>query len=62
MGNIVDRLKEGSSWASIAVALGAVGVSIPSDLWSVIVQAGMAVSVVIAFFVKDRGNGRGMTR
>ncbi len=55
MNNVVDRLKEGSSWASIAVALGAVGVNIPSDLWSVIVQAGMAVSVVIAFFVRDRG-------
>lgn len=49
---IIDRLKEGSSWAAIAATIAAVapGLAIPQPYYAAIT----AICGAIAFFLKDK--------
>ena len=45
--DLLARLKEPSSWASIAAGLAAFGVAIPSGIWQAIVGVGTGVAVLL---------------
>ncbi len=57
MRSFVARLKEPSSWAAVAAALAALGVSVDPGLWQQIAAAGTGCSGLAAFFLKEKGRG-----
>jgi hypothetical protein len=53
---VLDRLKEPSSWAGIAAALGVVGHAIPGPTGQLIAYGGSVVSGVIAILVPEKSS------
>ena len=53
IGFLVNRLKEPSSWASLAVLLGFMGYKIEDELWQHIVTAGVGAFALIGFIAKE---------
>ncbi len=53
MHAVLTRLKEPSSWASIAVALGVFGVTFTDGLWEHIVSLGTAAAAFLGFFLPE---------
>lgn len=55
MTKILDRFKEPSSWAGIAVLISVAGnlVGIPAGAGELIVNAGSSVCALAAFFLKE---------
>jgi hypothetical protein len=53
--NLVERLKEPSSWAAIASAMLALGISVDPGLWQHLALAGTGVSGLLAFFMGEKG-------
>ncbi|MDZ4373066.1 MAG: hypothetical protein U1C74_16805, partial [Phenylobacterium sp.] len=51
---IRDRLKEPSSWAAIAMALGFFGVKILPELWEGIVMFATGGAIILAFYLKEK--------
>jgi|TARA_R110001583_G_scaffold2121_1_gene15550 hypothetical protein len=56
MDMILKRLKEPSSWASLAAMFALVGVNLPESMMQNITQIGMGVAGVLGFFMQDPGN------
>jgi|TARA_R110000823_G_scaffold42227_7_gene110753 hypothetical protein len=56
MNTIFKRLREPSSWASLAAMLALVGVNLPESMMQNITQIGMGVAGVLGFFMSDPGN------
>lgn len=56
MKQIIQRLKEPSSWAGIAVLINVFGglVGLPAGASDVIVQAGSGVAAALAFFMAEK--------
>ena len=52
--SFVERLKEPSSWAAVAAAMAALGVSLDPGLWQQIAAAGTGVSGLLGFFMKEK--------
>lgn len=50
---ILDRLLEPSTYAGIAAVLAALHVNLDPGLWQVIVDAGVALAGIAAFFVRE---------
>ena len=53
--SLVSRLKEPSSWAAVAAAMAALGLSVDPGLWQHLATAGVGVSGLLAFFMKEKG-------
>ena len=53
--NILERLKEPSSWAGIAALLGTMGVNIPGPLIQSLMLVAAGAAGVLAFFLKEKG-------
>ncbi len=53
--NLLDRLREPSSWAAIAAGLAAFGFSIPSAIWQSIVGIGTGVAVLAGVLLREKG-------
>lgn len=53
---LVNRLKEPSSWAAIASAMLALGLSVDPGLWQHLALAGTGVSGLVAFFMREKGD------
>jgi hypothetical protein len=49
-----DRLKEPSTWASLAATLGALGFAVPEGLMQYITFAGMGLAGVLGFFMPEK--------
>ena len=50
---LTDRLKEGSTWASLGVL--AMGVSsLSPELWTHVTAAGVGIFALIGFLIKDK--------
>mgnify|MGYP003150447601 CR=1 FL=1 len=56
MNTIFKRLREPSSWASLAAMLALVGVNLPESMMQNITQIGMGLAGVLGFFMSDPGN------
>jgi hypothetical protein len=56
MNTIFKRLREPSSWASLAAMLALVGVNLPESMMQNITQIGMGLAGVLGFFMSDTGN------
>lgn len=56
MKQIIQRLKEPSSWAGIAVLINVLGgmIGLPLGSADVIVQAGSGVAAALAFFMAEK--------
>lgn len=56
MKQIINRFKEPSSWAGIAVLINVVGglVGLPAGAGDVIVQAGSGIAAALAFFMAEK--------
>ena len=52
---IIDRLKEPSSWAAIAIALGVFGIEASPEYLKVVTQAGTGVSALMAVLMSEKG-------
>ena len=57
MAQILNRFKEPSSWAGIAVLISVAGnlVGIPAGAGELIVNAGSSVCALAAFFMTEKG-------
>lgn len=55
MKYILERLKEGSSWAGLGALLLVLGVNVDAELLQYISYAGSGLAGVAAFFLRDRG-------
>ena len=53
--DLMNRLKEPSSWAAIASAMVALGISVDPGMWQQLALAGTGVSGLLAFFLKEKG-------
>ncbi len=53
--DLLKRLSEPSSWASIAAALAAVGFTMPDSTWKAIVQLGMGASAIAGIVISEKG-------
>ncbi len=51
---IIDRLKEPSTYASLAAMLGVFGVSLNEGLWQNIVYAVTGIAGIIGFFLAEK--------
>lgn len=56
MDMILKRLKEPSSWASLAAMFALVGINLPESMMQNITQVGMGVAGILGFFMQDPGN------
>lgn len=56
MQKVIQRFKEPSSWAGIAVLINVLGglVGLPPGAADVIVQAGSGIAAALAFFMAER--------
>ncbi len=52
---ILDRLKEPSSYASLAAGLAIINVSVDAELLKYITAAGTGVAGIIGFFLAEKG-------
>jgi alpha-L-fucosidase len=52
---VLNRLSEKSTWVGVVGILSAFGVYVSPDLGEAIAAAGLAITGVIAFVVKDKG-------
>ncbi len=50
---ILDRLREPSTYAGLAGVLAALHVNLDPGLWQVMVDAGVALAGIAAFFVQE---------
>lgn len=53
--NLLDKFREPSSWAGVAILLSAFGVSISGEQWTAIVNLGIAVAGAGAIFLPEKG-------
>lgn len=56
MQSVLERFKEPSSWAGIAVLINVLGgfVGLPMGSAEVIIQAGSGIAAAAAFFLKEK--------
>lgn len=52
--SILDRLKEPSSYAGLAVLLSFFGVNVAPEGWALVVTAATAVCAAAAFFIREK--------
>ncbi|MGI9499413.1 MAG: hypothetical protein ACR2P3_05215 [Geminicoccaceae bacterium] len=55
--NWLERLKEPSSYASIATVLALAGVNLDADLLSAIAQGGAAIAAIVGIFLREKSAG-----
>lgn len=55
LAGLAARLREPSSWAAIAAAMAAIGISVPAEVWQPIVHTGAGVAALAGFFLKENG-------
>ena len=56
MNMILKRLREPSSWASLAAMFALVGVNLPESMMQNITQVGMGLAGILGFFMSVPGN------
>ena len=56
MNMILKRLREPSSWASLAAMFALVGVNLPESMMQNITQVGMGLAGILGFFMSDPGS------
>jgi hypothetical protein len=56
MDMILKRLKEPSSWASLAAMLALVGINLPESMMQNVTQVGMGLAGILGFFMSDPGH------
>ena len=56
MDMILKRLKEPSSWASLAAMLALVGINLPESMMQNVPQVGMGLAGILGFFMSDPGH------
>ena len=56
MNMILKRLREPSSWASLAAMFALVGINLPESMMQDITQVGMGMAGILGFFMSDPGN------
>lgn len=56
MQMLMRRLKEPSSWASLAAILALFGVNMPDSFWQDMSQVGVGVAGIVGLMMADPGN------
>ena len=51
---LIDRFREPSSWASLAVLFTLVGLNIDEGLWRDVVMAGTGVAGILGFWLREK--------
>lgn len=49
-----SRLREPSTWASMAAMLGGAGVAVPSGLWQYVAMTGMGAAGILGVILAER--------
>ncbi|MBF0453637.1 MAG: hypothetical protein HQL72_02330 [Magnetococcales bacterium] len=57
MNNIINRLKEPSSWRGLAMMATAFGISVSPEMMEYIIAAGTGLSGLIGTFTADKAEG-----
>lgn len=55
---IASRLVERSSWLGLISIITAIGISLTPELQEVIIQLGLAIGGLVAFFTKDKATAK----
>lgn len=54
MGELMNRLKEPSSYAALTGVFAMAGVVVPSDLWQSVVMICCGICGAVGFFIKEK--------
>lgn len=55
---VIDRLKEPSTWASLAIILSAFGINLEGELLQAITQVGIGIAAVLGIVLKETGENK----
>lgn len=54
LAGIAARFREPSSWAAIAAAMAALGVTVPVEIWQPVVHTGSGLAALAGVLLKER--------